>query len=193
MIFATANNHKVLEVRAMLGENWEIQSLNDLGFDQEIPETGSTLQENAFIKADTIFKKYFKAVFADDTGLAVDVLMGQPGVYSARYAGENATYENNCNKLLREMSGFTDRNAKFITVFCLILSKKEVMYFEGEVAGTIANEPRGKNGFGYDSLFIPNGCQSTFAEMSAEEKNSMSHRKVALTKLTNYLLSLNQY
>lgn len=186
IVFATNNKHKIGEINAILGDNFKLKSLNDIGFSDDIPETNPTIRENASQKSHFIYERYKINVFADDTGLEVEALNGAPGVYSARYAGENATYEDNMYKALREMKGKTNRKAKFITVISLILEGKEY-FFEGIVNGTITTEPHGTEGFGYDPIFMPDGYDKTYAEMSAEEKNAMSHRGLATQKLVEFL------
>lgn len=186
IVFATNNAHKLREIRQLLSHVVEIVSLKDIGFDKEIPETGDTLKENALQKAQYIHNEFKVDCFADDTGLEVDALNGAPGVYSARYAGEGCTYEDNVNKLLLEMKDAPVRTARFKTVVALILNGK-IWYFEGSVEGEIIKEPRGVKGFGYDPVFLPAGYQQTFAEMPFELKNSISHRGKAVEKLTVFL------
>lgn len=186
IVFATNNKNKLFEISGILGDKFELQSLNDIGFSDDIPETNPTIRENASQKSHFIYDRYNINVFADDTGMAIEALDGRPGVYSARYAGENATYEDNMYKALREMKGKTNRKAKFITVISLILEGKEY-FFEGIVNGTITTEPHGTEGFGYDPIFMPDGYDKTYAEMSAEEKNAMSHRGLATQKLVEFL------
>lgn len=185
LIFASHNEHKVEEIRAILPERIRLLSLNDIGFQDEIEETGSTLEANAQIKAETIFKLTGKNVFADDTGLFVEALNGLPGVHSARYAG-TGKFEDNIVKLLNELNGKTNRNAYFKTVICLIWEGKK--YFpEGIIEGQIQEQAVGSDGFGYDPLFLPDGFQKTFAEMTAIEKNHISHRFIAVQKLIEIL------
>lgn len=186
IVFASHNQHKTEEVRQILGSKWHLRNLHDLGQTEEIPETSDTLQGNALQKAQYVFDKYHVDCFADDTGLEVEALGGAPGVYSARYAGEHCTYADNVNKLLHEMQGQTNRRACFKTVVALILNG-ETHYFEGRVDGTIIETPRGTDGFGYDPVFMPDGYTETFAEMSAEEKNKISHRGRAMAKLVEFL------
>jgi XTP/dITP diphosphohydrolase len=187
IVFATGNENKATEVRSLLPPAFEMVSLNDIGFLEEIPETCSTLHENAFIKAKTIFDKFGLPVFADDTGLEVDFLNGAPGVYSARYAGENATYAENCEKLLAELENAENRNARFRTVFCYINAAGAPLYFEGQVSGWITTSPSGTQGFGYDPVFRPDESTKTFAEMDLNEKNMFSHRSRALKPLIAHL------
>ncbi len=186
IIFATNNPHKLKEIKEILGDGFDIVSLKELGFSGDIPETGKTLLENASQKSHFIYDKYGGDCFADDTGLEVDALNGEPGVYSARYAGENCSYSDNVNKLLKEMEGKSDRRARFKTVISLILDDKEY-FFEGTVEGKITEQPRGDSGFGYDPVFMPEGYNITFAEMSPEEKNKISHRGKAVKKLVEFL------
>lgn len=186
LVFATNNAHKLEEVSAMLGTSVSLMSLNDIGCHTDIPETGTTLEENALIKARYIHEYYGMDCFADDTGLEVAALDGEPGVYSARYAG-GAGHDSvaNMKKLLSRMEGVTDRRARFRTVIALILDG-EVHEFEGIVRGTIATEPHGDGGFGYDPVFIPEGYDRTFAELS-DVKNHISHRARAVERLVEFL------
>jgi XTP/dITP diphosphohydrolase len=161
-------------------------SLYDIDFHEEIPETAATIEGNALLKAKTIAEKFDTNCFSDDSGLLVDALNGAPGVYSARYAGEQKNDRDNIDKLLFELKDHVNRNAHFKTVLALVLNGKEYL-FEGIIHGTITKELRGSNGFGYDPVFMPDGFSKTFAEMSAEEKNSISHRKIALKKLLDFL------
>lgn len=186
LIFATNNLHKLSEIRAILKDKFQIKSLKDIGFVGDIPETNPTILENASQKSHFIYDRYKINCFADDTGLEIEALNGEPGVYSARYAGEKATYEDNMYKTLREMNGKTNRNARFITVISLIIDGKEY-FFEGIVNGIITTEPHGFDGFGYDPIFMPEGYDITFAQMSAELKNSISHRGLAMQKLVDFL------
>lgn len=186
LIFATNNLHKLSEIRAILKDKFQIKSLKDIGFVGDIPETNPTILENASQKSHFIYDRYKINCFADDTGLEIEALNGEPGVYSARYAGEKATYEDNMYKTLREMNGKTNRNARFITVISLIIDGKEY-FFEGIVNGIITTEPHGSDGFGYDPIFMPEGYDITFAQMSAELKNSISHRGLAMQKLVDFL------
>jgi XTP/dITP diphosphohydrolase len=186
LVFATNNKHKLQEVRDIVGDRVEVLSLADIGCYDDIPETADTLQGNALIKARHIYEKYGLDCFADDTGLEVEALNGAPGVYSARYAGEECDSEANMRKLLENLTGKTNRNAQFRTVIALIV-KGEEMLFNGIVKGAIATEKRGDSGFGYDPVFIPEGHSESFAQMSSEMKNSMSHRFRATQQLGNYL------
>ena len=186
LVFATNNKHKLQEVRAIVGNSVEILSLSDIECYDDIPETADTLQGNALIKARHIYEKYGVDCFADDTGLEVDALGGEPGVYSARYAGEECNSENNMQKLLHNLTGKSERSAQFRTVIALII-KGEEKIFNGIVKGTIAEEKLGDSGFGYDPIFIPEGFSESFAQMSSEQKNSISHRYRATEQLGNYL------
>jgi len=179
IILATHNLHKREELLALTGNLFEVELLPD-DF-PEIPETGITLEENSFIKARFVFERFHKPVFADDTGLEVAALGGAPGVYTARYAGENATYADNCNKLLHELEGKTDRRASFSTVICFINKTGKESFYKGSVEGMITTEFRGTNGFGYDPVFEPiESGGLTFAEMPSEQKNKLSHRARAM-------------
>lgn len=186
LVFATNNQHKLEEVRAVLADKLEIVSLNELGCFDDIPETADTLEGNALIKAQYIYEKFGLDCFADDTGLEVDALGGEPGVYSARYAGEDSNAQNNMHKLLKNLGENSNRTAHFRTVIALI-EGDETRYFEGKINGEIAYEPRGDAGFGYDPIFIPEGYNISFAEIGAEVKNTISHRALAVGKLTEYL------
>jgi len=185
LVLATQNDHKIEEIKKILPKNIALASLKDIGFEGELKETGQTLDANARQKMRQIAVPYAVDALADDTGLEVDALGGAPGVYSARYSGENATYESNVAKLLQEMEGKENRQARFRTVMALSFGPEE-KYFEGIINGIIATEPRGTNGFGYDSVFIPEGENRTFAEMSDDEKNAISHRARALQELKKY-------
>ena len=189
LIFATHNNNKVKEVTKMLPSYLSMKSLTDINFFDEIEETGTTFEKNAQLKAKTIFDKTGKNIFADDSGLVIEALDGAPGVYSARYAGTGKD-EDNIAKALKELEGKTNRKAYFISIFCLILDGKEY-FFEGRVNATIATEIMGDNGFGYDPIFIPDGFSKSFAQMSPEEKNAISHRGKAVEKLNDFLTNLN--
>ncbi|MCU7548649.1 RdgB/HAM1 family non-canonical purine NTP pyrophosphatase [Chitinophagaceae bacterium LB-8] len=193
IIFATNNQHKVEEVKTLLPSNISIISLREAGIDAEIPEPHDTLQENAAEKARTIRTMTGENCFSEDTGLEVQALNGEPGVKSARYAGEEKTSQQNMEKLLARLGQQEDRRARFRTVICLILADLEY-HFEGICEGVITYEPRGDQGFGYDPVFIPNGAEKTFAEMGMKEKNKFSHRKKAVAKLVEFLnqMSLQQ-
>lgn len=186
LVFATNNKHKLEEVRSILGNKIEILSLSDINCFDEIDETAETLEGNAIIKARYIYNKYNVNCFADDTGLEVESLGGEPGVYSARYAGEQNDSQANMNKLLQNLTGKINRNAQFRTVIALIINGEEKL-LNGIVKGTITEEKQGNSGFGYDPIFIPEGFSMSFAQMSSEEKNSISHRYRATKKLCEYL------
>lgn len=186
LVFVTNNKHKLSEIRQILGEFFIIRSLGDIGFDEDIEETAPDLEGNAMLKARHIHDRFGCDCFADDTGLEVDALNGAPGVYSARYAGENATYADNVNKLLEALSGNPNRSSRFRTVIALILDNRDYL-FDGTVEGEILSEPRGDSGFGYDPIFRPLESEKSFAEMSAEEKNVISHRGLATSKLHDFL------
>ena len=187
LIFATNNAHKLSEIKSAISK-FEIAGLRESGIEEDIPETGTTLKENARIKAKFIYDKYGENCFADDTGLEVEALNGEPGVYSARYAGEQCSFEDNNTKLLSELADKQNRAAQFRTVICLILNGEE-FYFEGICPGEILEDYQGEQGFGYDPIFKPNGFNLSFAQMSTEQKNEISHRVLAVKKLINYLQS----
>lgn len=186
LVFASHNRYKVREIQQIIGSHYRILSLDDLKFHSEIEENASTLEGNALIKARTIHDRYNMNVFADDTGLEVYSLGMQPGVYSARYAGEEKNDQNNIQKLLHDLLPHENRKARFRTAIALILDGKEYL-FEGTVEGHIAHEPIGEEGFGYDPVFIPENQELSFAQMSSAEKNSMSHRARALANMTHHL------
>lgn len=186
IVFATNNPHKLREVRELAGESIDIKSLEDIGCHDEIPETADTLEGNARQKARWIKDKYGLDCFADDTGLMVDALEGAPGVYSARYAGEHCSPDDNIKLLLEKMEGKTDRNARFVTAIILLEGDKEYL-FEGSVEGKIATTRSGKEGFGYDPVFIADETGMTFADMTSEDKNKISHRGRAVRKLMQHL------
>lgn len=190
--FATNNKHKLEEVRNILGPGFEIVSLSDIGCHADIPETGTTLEENAMIKARYVYENYGISVFADDTGLEVEALGGEPGVYSARYAGgEGHDSEANMRKLLQNMEGKENRRARFRTVIAYILENADGTLergsIDGIVGGKITLEKRGASGFGYDPVFLPDGYSETFAEMPAKVKNTISHRARAVEKFARFL------
>lgn len=198
IVFATNNQHKLQEIRDILGSEFEIVSLKDIGCDVDIPETGNTLEENAMQKAQYVYDHYNISCFADDTGLEVEALNGEPGVHSARYAeGTDHDSEANMAKLLRNLEGKDNRKARFRTVIALIqkqdvcpcgcTSIKKVNRFEGIVDGSIATEKHGTAGFGYDPIFVPEGYDKSFAELGESIKNSISHRARAVAKLAEYL------
>jgi XTP/dITP diphosphohydrolase len=186
LVFVTNNPHKLAEIRQIIGDHIHILSLADIGFSGDIEETEPDLEGNAMLKARFIHDRYGFDCFADDTGLEVDALDGAPGVMSARYAGENATYRDNVDKLLEAMKGNPQRSARFRTVIALILNNG-YHFFEGRVEGEILTEPAGNGGFGYDPVFRPEGFTHSFAEMAAKEKNRISHRGRATQKLQAFL------
>ena len=194
IVFATNNQHKLSEIRQILGDKIEVLSLKDIGCNVDIPETGTTLEENALQKAQYVYDHYHLSCFADDTGLEVDALGGAPGVYSARYAGgEGHDSEANMTKLLNELGKNNNRKARFRTVIALLQKKdnsdtKAVHLFEGIVEGEIIRERRGGEGFGYDPIFQPDGYGETFAELGMDIKNRISHRARATQKLAEFLL-----
>jgi len=208
IVFATNNQHKLDEIRAILGPRFEVVSLKEIGCHEDIPETGQTLEENALMKAEYVYNNYHVSCFADDTGLEVDALGGAPGVYSARYAAmANATAashdsEANMTRLLQELGNNNNRKARFRTVIAFIEKKdvcpcgctsiKQVHRFEGIVNGEIIRERRGGEGFGYDPIFQPEGYTETFAELGADVKNRISHRARATQKLAEYLHNIKQ-
>lgn len=192
LVFATNNTHKLREIKEIVGDHFEIIRPADLGITEEIPETGHTLAENALQKATFIHSRTGLNCFADDTGLEVDALNGDPGVYSARYAGNQASFEDNMNKLLAQMEGKGDRKARFRTVIALILDG-EHYFFEGAVEGEILARKSGHGGFGYDPVFQPSGYQTSFAQMDPEVKNTISHRGISVRKLADFLQSQRQY
>ena len=193
LILATHNEHKTQEIRDLIiseGLPYEVMSLHEIGDDLEIEETGETLTENSRLKAETCYRRHHMDCFADDTGLEVTSLDGRPGVYSARYAGPACRPADNIRKLLHELEGVEDRSAVFKTVITLILDDK-IHTFEGQVRGAITDQPRGEDGFGYDPIFQPEGYDCTFAQMSEEEKNHISHRGRAVEALICFLRSLH--
>lgn len=198
IVFATNNQHKLQEIRDILGSDYEVVSLKEIGCDVDIPETGNTLEENALQKAQYVYDHYHVSCFADDTGLEVEALDGAPGVHSARYAeGTDHDSEANMAKLLRELDGKENRQARFRTVICYIekqdvcpcscTSIKKIHQFDGIVNGSIATEKHGTEGFGYDPIFVPEGYDKSFAELGEEIKNGISHRARAVAKLAEYL------
>lgn len=190
LVFASNNAHKLSEIRALLGDRIEIISLSDLQCHDEIPETADTLEGNALIKARYVWERFGLYCFADDTGLEVEALGGAPGVYSARFAGEHASFEDNVSLLLERLSGVAaPRRARFRTVVALI-DEYGTHFFEGSVDGEITLERSGDHGFGYDPIFRPEGREETFAQLTEQEKNSMSHRGRAVQKLVHYLQAL---
>lgn len=190
IVFATNNIHKLAEIRDILGDKVEVLSLDDIGFNEEIPETADTLEGNAFQKAEMIHQRTGLDCFADDTGLMVEALDGRPGVYSARYAGEHCSPADNVAKMLREMDGVDNRCARFETVIALI-KDGERHSFSGKIEGEILCSPQGEGGFGYDPIFKPLESPVSFASMSEEAKNAISHRGRAVAALADYLKSIN--
>ncbi|WP_418644613.1 non-canonical purine NTP diphosphatase [Tenacibaculum insulae] len=190
LVFATNNLNKLTEVQKMLPNSIELLSLKDINCFDNVEETAITLEGNAKIKADYITDKYNYNCFADDTGLEVESLNGAPGVYSARYAGEPSNSENNMQKLMTELNGVDNRNAQFRTSICLNLNGKQFL-FDGICKGEILTKKQGEKGFGYDPIFKPEGYNNSFAEMTSEEKNTISHRGLAIKKLVAFLKSIN--
>jgi XTP/dITP diphosphohydrolase len=186
LVFATNNQHKLKELQAILGEDITLLSLNNIGCNEEIPEEQPTLEGNASQKAHYIFDKYGYNCFADDTGLEIDALNGEPGVYSARYAGDEKSAEANMEKVLEKMTKINKRDARFRTVISLIINGEEKL-FEGIVRGEILKEKKGNSGFGYDPIFRPESFEQSFAQMELAEKNKISHRGRAVQKLVKYL------
>ncbi|HAH53745.1 MAG TPA: non-canonical purine NTP pyrophosphatase [Flavobacterium sp.] len=186
LVFATNNKNKILEVQQMLPYSIEILSLESIGCFEEIPETAATIEENAIMKANYVTEKYSCECFADDTGLEVDALNGAPGVFSARYAGEQRNSDDNMNKLLEALADETNRKAQFKTVIALNLKGKQHL-FTGIAKGEITLEKTGNQGFGYDPIFKPEGYEATFAQLSLEEKGAISHRGIAMAQLINFL------
>jgi XTP/dITP diphosphohydrolase len=189
LVFATNNENKIREIQPLIPVDIHVISLKEAGIDIEIPEPHDTLEENAREKAQTIFSLTMQNCFSEDTGLEVEMLGGGPGVKSARYAGEERSFEKNISRLLKEMQNATNRKARFRTVICLLMSDQEY-YFEGICQGSIIPSPRGVKGFGYDPVFTPDGSEKTFAEMNLEEKNFYSHRRKAVDKLVVFLNQL---
>lgn len=189
LVFATNNRHKLEEVSHKIGDHFELLTLNDIGCTEDIEETGATFEENAAIKSKYVYNKYHLNCFGDDSGLVIDALNGEPGVYSARYAGEHGNHAENIKKVLIKLDGVENRKARFVTVISLMWEGEEYI-FEGVVEGTIRNETTGNGGFGYDPIFQPDGYDITFAEMSMAEKNKISHRARATEKLISFLKSV---
>lgn len=186
LIFATSNAHKVSEVASLLPAGYELKSLKDIGFTEELAETTGTIEGNSLQKAEYLSKKLNLACFAEDTGLLIDALDSRPGVYSARYAGPTANAKDNLNKVLSEMEGKKERTARFKTVITYYHGG-EYVQFTGICEGSILDAPRGEDGFGYDPIFVPQGCNLSFAEMRLTEKNEYSHRKKALVQFLDHL------
>ena len=186
LLFATNNKHKIREISDIISNNFTIIGLADVNITEDIPEEADTLADNAIFKARYVHERTGMNVFADDTGLEVEALGGEPGVYSARYAGEGKSFDDNINKLLNRLEGVEERKARFRTVIALIFENREYM-FEGTVEGEILTERKGTGGFGYDPVFRAAGYDQTFAEMPLSEKNRISHRAVAMRKLLNFI------
>jgi XTP/dITP diphosphohydrolase len=186
LIFATHNKNKAFEIQKLLPDTFQVLTLDDLNFHDEIPENEPTIELNSAFKANFVFNRFEENCFADDTGLEIEFLNGRPGVHSARYAGIERNSDANINLVLREMLDAKNRKARFKTVITLILNDKQHI-FEGIVNGTIISEKRGENGFGYDPIFIPENESKTFAEMNLSEKNKFSHRARALEKMIHFL------
>ena len=190
LIIASQNQNKLVEFKKILGDKINLFSLSDIGLNQEIPENEKTIKKNAMFKAKFVNTQTGKNVFADDTGLEIDSLNGEPGVYSARYSGVDRNSDKNIELVLRNLKNKANRNSRFKTIISLIIDGKSVN-FEGVVEGKITEEKRGSNGFGYDPIFQPNGYASTFGEMSLKEKNKISHRSIAINKMVQYLKENN--
>jgi len=188
LCFATNNRNKLEEVSRLIGSEFRIISLKEIGCSEEIPEIFPTISENSYAKAYYIFRKFHRDVFADDTGLEVEVLGGEPGVHSARYTGPGKDSNDNIRLLLNKLGDNSNRSARFKTVITLILNGKSYQ-FEGIINGNITKKKKGENGFGYDPVFLPEGYEVTFAEMTSEEKNRISHRAIAINKLALFLNS----
>lgn len=186
LVFVTNNRHKLDEVAAKVGGRFQLLTLNDIGCTDDIAETGTTFRENASNKSRFVYERYQLDCFGDDSGLEIDALNGEPGVYSARYAGKHGDHEANINKVLEKMQGVNNRTARFKTVISLLWQGEE-HFFEGAVEGCIRQERSGTEGFGYDPIFQPDGYTTTFAEMTMEEKNRISHRAIAMEKLLAFL------
>ena len=190
LIIASQNQNKLVEFKKILGDKINLFSLSDIGLNQEIPENEKTIKKNAMFKAKFVNTQTGKNVFADDTGLEIDSLNGEPGVYSARYSGVDRNSDKNIELVLRKLKNKANRNSRFKTIISLIIDGKSVN-FEGVVEGKITEEKRGSNGFGYDPIFQPSGYASTFGEMSLKEKNKISHRSIAINKMVQYLKQNN--
>ncbi len=190
LCFASNNKHKLEEIKNVVGRKFEILSLADIKCNEELPETRNTLEGNSLQKAEYVLQHYNTPCFADDTGLEVEALNGAPGVYSARYAGNHRNTDDNIVLLLQNLKNDTNRKAQFRTVITLICIEAQPVFFEGVIRGEIITEKRGSSGFGYDPVFVPEGHSKTFAEMTLEEKNQLSHRAIAVKKLAEYLSRL---
>ena len=191
LIFATNNQHKVNEIQPLVGTDFELITLKDAGIDTDIPEPFDSLEENAAHKSKTIYNLTGLNCFSEDTGLEVTALNGEPGVKSARYSGEDKSFDKNIDKLLNNLDSKKDRSARFRTVISLLIDGKEIQ-FEGICEGYIIQNRQGNEGFGYDPVFVPSGAEITFAQMTMEEKNKFSHRRKAVDKLVNYLRKINK-
>ncbi len=185
-VFATRNKNKVNEINQLIPESIKVLSLHDVHCMEDIPETEDTIEGNAALKSFYVYEKYHHNCFADDTGLEIEALDNRPGVYSARYARVDCIADNNIAKVLDEMKGIENREARFKTIISLVIDGNEIQ-FEGIIKGSILNEKLGNNGFGYDSIFVPEGQSLSFAEMELTEKNKISHRAIAVNKLVEYL------
>lgn len=186
IVFATNNLNKLREIKALMPSNIEIVGLSDIGCSEEIPETGATLEANAFQKANYVKEHYGYDCFSDDSGLEIESLNGEPGVYSARYAGPEKNAQANMTKILNQLKGVKNRNAQFRTVIALILEGEKIL-FEGKAIGTISEKEQGEEGFGYDPIFIPENETCSFAQMTMKEKGEISHRGKAVRKLISFL------
>jgi len=189
LVFASNNQNKIAEIKQMLPKSIELLSLEDIGCTEDIPETAETIEGNAILKANYVTEKYGYSCFADDTGLEVEVLNGEPGVYSARYAGEQKNANDNMDKLLHNLKDKSNRKAQFKTIIALNINNEQHL-FEGIIKGEIISEKRGTKGFGYDPIFVPEGFTTTFAEMEMSEKAKLSHRGIATRKLISFLETL---
>lgn len=189
LVFASNNQNKIAEIKAMLPKSIELLSLEEIGCTEDIPETAKTIEGNAILKANYVTEKYGYNCFADDTGLEVEALNGEPGVYSARYVGEIKNADANMDKLLHNLKNKTNRNAQFKTIITLNISNKQQL-FEGIIKGRIIDKKKGNKGFGYDPIFVPDGFEQTFAEMEMSEKAKLSHRGIATQKLVSFLQNL---
>ena len=191
LVFSTNNTHKLEEVSLILGDKIELLSLKDIHCDVDIPETENTLEGNALLKAEYVYNTYGLNCFGDDTGLEIETLNNEPGVYSARYAGEDKNSQANMLKVLHKLEGKENRKAQFRTAIALILDGEKYL-FEGIIKGEIIKEKRGESGFGYDPIFIPEGYDQTFAQLGNDVKNKISHRALAINKLCEFLRSIDK-
>lgn len=189
LVFASNNHNKIAEIKQMLPSSIELLSLEEIGCIEDIPETADTIEGNAILKANYVSEKYGFSCFADDTGLEVEALNGEPGVYSARYAGEQKNADDNMDKLLENLKDKSSRKAQFKTIIALNINNEQHL-FEGIIKGDIITEKRGQKGFGYDPIFVPEGFSTTFAEMEMNEKAKLSHRGIATRKLISFLETL---